>query len=249
MTTYDSYLELKGEVREYFDAKKVLPKISGKRPGKKCGKTYIAADRKCKSHYSEGGKLTEEGKAAAQELAGKVRARKGMAVKTPKPSSGGAPQVLQLTGYGRKGIHAYLAPVKVEKGSIERGGFINGVPSEEEKQNHYKGKPANVSFDLGEMNDGWYEYKEAVGHKSSYGYIRIEKGRVAEDVADKKELIEKLSPIKPLPDLTGSDRQVAWASDIRDKAIRSGMPHEVASKYTEAKRWIDNRENLKSRWG
>jgi hypothetical protein len=78
-TAYDSYLELREEVREYFDGKKVLSKIGGKRPGKKCGKTYIAADRKCKEHYSEGGKLTEEGKASAQELAGKVRQRKGLA--------------------------------------------------------------------------------------------------------------------------------------------------------------------------
>jgi hypothetical protein len=76
--TIQAFYDLKIEVREYFDAKKVLPKISGKRPGKKCGKGYIAAERKCKGHYSESGKLTEEGKASAQELAGKVRARKGM---------------------------------------------------------------------------------------------------------------------------------------------------------------------------
>jgi hypothetical protein len=83
MSAYAQLLELKTEVREYFDAKKVLPKISGKRPGKKCvGKSgkgsYIAADKKCKGHYSESGKLTEEGKASAQELAGKVRQRKGL---------------------------------------------------------------------------------------------------------------------------------------------------------------------------
>lgn len=67
--------------KQKLDAKKVLPKIGGKRPGKKCGKSYIAADRRCKGHYSESGKLTEEGKASAQELAGKVRSRKGMQTK------------------------------------------------------------------------------------------------------------------------------------------------------------------------
>jgi len=75
-----------------MDAKKPLLKQGGKRPGKKCGKGYIAAERKCKaeSHATETKKLNEKGeeytsrrmtaagKASAQELAAKVRARKGL---------------------------------------------------------------------------------------------------------------------------------------------------------------------------
>lgn len=69
------------DTQERLDARKVLQKISGKRPGKPCGKSYIAADRKCGSHYSNG-KLNETGKKAAELLAAKVRARKGLADKT-----------------------------------------------------------------------------------------------------------------------------------------------------------------------
>ena len=77
---------------ERLDAKKPLMKQGGKRPGKKCGKGYIAAERKCKAEFhatetkriNEKGeeytsrKLTEAGKASAKELAAKVRAQKGL---------------------------------------------------------------------------------------------------------------------------------------------------------------------------
>jgi hypothetical protein len=77
MSAYTQFLEVQDEVREYLDTKKVLTKIAGKRTGKKCKGAYIAADKKCNDHYTNG-KLNEKGKSAAQELAGKVRARKGM---------------------------------------------------------------------------------------------------------------------------------------------------------------------------
>lgn len=57
------------------DGRKVLPKVSGKRPGIRCGRGWISAAKKCKSHKS-GGKLTAEGKSAAQELAVKVKRQK-----------------------------------------------------------------------------------------------------------------------------------------------------------------------------
>lgn len=67
----------------HLDAKKVLRKISGKRPGKHCvGKSgkgsYISAEKKCADHRNSAGKLTEAGKASARELSAKVRKRKGM---------------------------------------------------------------------------------------------------------------------------------------------------------------------------
>ena len=64
---------------DYFhsDAKKVIPKIGGKRPGKRCKKGWIPADKQCSDH-KQNGKLTEAGKASAQELAEKVRKRKGL---------------------------------------------------------------------------------------------------------------------------------------------------------------------------
>lgn len=68
----------------HLDAQKVLRKIGGRRPGKHCvgkagGKgSYISAEKQCKGHKSEDGKLTDAGKVSARELANKVRARKGM---------------------------------------------------------------------------------------------------------------------------------------------------------------------------
>ena len=69
----------------HLDAKKVLLKMGGRRPGKHCvGKSggkgsYISAEKKCASHKGTFGELTEAGKASARELADKVRKRKGMA--------------------------------------------------------------------------------------------------------------------------------------------------------------------------
>ena len=65
-----------------LDAKKVLTKIGGKRPGKKCKGSYISADKKCSDHSATTGsgkrKLSEAGKRSAMELAARVRERKGM---------------------------------------------------------------------------------------------------------------------------------------------------------------------------
>jgi len=68
----------------HLDAKKVLLKMGGRRPGKHCvgkagGKgSYISAEKKCASHKGADGKLTAAGANSARELAVKVRARKGM---------------------------------------------------------------------------------------------------------------------------------------------------------------------------
>lgn len=73
---------LREDAIAHLDGKKTLRKISGKRPGKKCGNSYVSADKQCKGHSSktESGKrkLTAAGKKSAEELAAKVRARKGL---------------------------------------------------------------------------------------------------------------------------------------------------------------------------
>lgn len=51
-----------------------------------------------------------------------------------------------------------------------------------------------------------------------------------------------------LPALTGSDKQIAWAAAIRERALRLVSP-ECAAKVrpeTSAKWWIDNRNSLES---
>jgi hypothetical protein len=92
----DQLLELELRlIKARLDARKVLPKKSGKRPGKFCkgkGKgSYIAAEKRCADHETTtpGGKrkLSESGKKSAEELAKKVRERKGMsATKKTEPA-------------------------------------------------------------------------------------------------------------------------------------------------------------------
>lgn len=66
----------------HLDAKKVLKKIGGKRPGKRCKGGWISAEKQCSDHKTSDGKLTEAGKSSAAELAVKVRSRKGMPDRT-----------------------------------------------------------------------------------------------------------------------------------------------------------------------
>jgi hypothetical protein len=47
-----------------------------------------------------------------------------------------------------------------------------------------------------------------------------------------------------LPELEGSPKQIAWAVDIRSKAIAGGLPTAKAATVTSAKAWIDNRSKL-----
>jgi hypothetical protein len=90
----------------YLDAKKVLPKIGGKRPGKRCKGGWISADKKCSDHKDAGGKLTAAGKSAAAELAAKIRERKGL-----QPSQRLAQKVQEI----RKDPKDLFDPVLVSK--------------------------------------------------------------------------------------------------------------------------------------
>jgi len=107
-----------------FDAKKVLLKMGGRRPGKHCvgkagGKgSYISAEKKCASHKGTFGELTEAGKASAVELADKVRKRKGMAAIEKAP-----PLVHRsLKIYERKfqGLYQYDEELKDEHANRDR---------------------------------------------------------------------------------------------------------------------------------
>ncbi len=85
------------------DAKKVLPKIGGRRPGKKCKGSYISADKKCGDHTTQSAsgkrKLSESGKKSAMELAAKVRERKGLGSKSaPKKALPQPPKMPKLNG-------------------------------------------------------------------------------------------------------------------------------------------------------
>ena len=66
----------------HLDAKQVLRKIGGRRPGKRCKNGWIAAEKQCSDHKTKDGKLTAAGKDSARELAARVRDRKGMLDRT-----------------------------------------------------------------------------------------------------------------------------------------------------------------------
>ena len=155
-------------------------------------------------------------------------------------------QKLLLTHYKRKGIYAYLCPLTIDGGKIERGDFYNGNPVDEgdNKERYYRGKSATVEIDLGKFENGLYEYKEAVGHKEKRGYLRIEAGCIVEEGETQQEMMDEVNPIPELPELEGTPRQVSWAESIREKAIRNGFPIEKAAKVISAKLWIDNRSKF-----
>lgn len=155
-------------------------------------------------------------------------------------------QKLQLTHYGRKGIYAYLCPLTINGSKIERGDFYSGEPLDEgdNKERYYRGKSATVEINLGKFDDGLYEYKEAVGHKERRSYLRVESGRIAKEWETLQEMMNEVNPVPELPELEGTPKQVSWAENIREKAVRNGFPVEKAKKVTSAKLWIDNRSKF-----
>ena len=89
----------------HLDAKKVLLKMGGRRPGKHCvGKSggkgsYISAEKQCAGHKGADGKLTQAGKQSERELAARVRDRKGM------------PEKYEVK-FARRSLAENLAPLK-----------------------------------------------------------------------------------------------------------------------------------------
>jgi hypothetical protein len=101
---------------------------------------------------------------------------------------------------------------------------------------------------------GWTTIKYACGHtdqQQMYGKVS-ERDRRAEYMGRSKcptcaaaEAVEK-SSAAGLPVLTGSDKQIAWAAQIRERALRL-LPADRAEKLrpeTSAKWWIDHRDTL-----
>jgi hypothetical protein len=67
--------------------------------------------------------------------------------------------------------------------------------------------------------------------------------------ACRKAAADKAAAEAGLPLLSGSEKQVAWAGEIRERALRLLPAEKVASIRTEAlaKWWIDNRSAMGSR--
>ena len=91
------------------------------------------------------------------------------------------------------------------------------------------------------------ERYQAYGHHS--GRDRLLAAIQAQPCPEcRKAAAEQQALSAGLPMLVGSDKQVAWASDIRERALRL-LPAERADKVraeTSARWWIDNRQSLGS---
>lgn len=175
---------------------------------------------------------------------------------------------MKLQSYRKKGINAYLSIVG---GGIDLMDFGTPVTPEDAEKAH-QSKSHTVAIDLSKKADGDYYYKEAQGHKSTQGWLRIKAGEIAEEWSSLVEY-QKAIIVAPvantesqsiaLPDLQGSEKQIAWAEQIRAKAITAATTYfqstdqsitseQVASKFdkfTSAKWWIDRREDLKAKYG
>jgi hypothetical protein len=164
-------------------------------------------------------------------------------------TSGDVMSKLVLTTYGRKGNYAYIAPVSVTNGTLERTRFINGAPpagDDANRQRVFQGKSGYVEIDISKLPDGFYERKEAISasRKAEFDFLEIKDGRLLREGLSKTDVMNILSPVPSLPDLMGSDKQISWAESIREKAIRKGFPIEDAMSKTDSRYWIDNRSKF-----
>jgi hypothetical protein len=99
---------------------------------------------------------------------------------------------------------------------------------------------------------GWTTIEYSCGHteqQQMYGKVREREARAAAIgrtacPACRKAQAEATAQAAGLPQLIGSDKQVAWAAEIRERALRLSSP-EVADRLrseTAARWWIDNRD-------
>jgi hypothetical protein len=157
---------------------------------------------------------------------------------------------LNLWSYRKKGINAYLKA----QGADHTAAMYGEPASPGDREAAYKSKLHEVSIDLGKLPDGTYEYKEAGGAdrtKSRYGWIKVQGGEIV-DEGEGSAPTGREGALLGLPDLTGSARQVAWATQLRDAATNyiwkqgwhgdySQLSRDMGKLPTEAKWWIDNR--------
>ena len=160
---------------------------------------------------------------------------------------------LELGTYRNKGINAYLLALDADINLADYG----RPATEEGAQRAHRGKAHTIVIDLAGKPDGGYKYKEAVGHKSKYGYLLIKGGEIEAEFDAEADLRSSLMGSKgiELPDLEGSDKQIAWATQIRDKLVaaigdrvtdwsRQSAAYELMYQQSYAKTWIDNRDRL-----
>lgn len=168
--------------------------------------------------------------------------------------------ILNLESYRSKGINAYLEQVCGGSDQMDSGVISKdyGTPAtQEDVGKAHRSKAHTVAINLGVKPDGGYKYKEANGHKTKYGWLSIRGGEVVGEFSSEAELLasERGQAGIELPEMEGSEKQVAWAEQIRRSFIistgeaikdwsRSSAAYEALDSLRLAKAWIDDREKL-----
>ena len=260
--------------------------------GQKCGRGWQGLRGACK-RVPKGGDKESAIKASKVALADKIRKNKGMRDRNvPKVEKFSVPKgrtTLNLArgDYGREGfltteVHAgwtngYLAKLSPDKNlSLDRS-FVSASDKETSRagngQKHYK---------LSSLDDGIYEAETVVrsGIKERH-YLKVKDGTITNkfngiDDAENDAFPELKSNRQKLQDskrqastvaygaLTGSEKQISWASSLRDKGAKQVLDelsvfpdssektkaiksvNEFVSSRLSSRDWIDNRDRLGS---
>lgn len=154
---------------------------------------------------------------------------------------------IELSTYRSAGVNAYL----VEEGKDHTHNMYGTPIDDENQQRAYRSKSHTVRVRIDNLSDGIYRFVEAggsTGKKVIKGWLKIVSGEIIEE-SDNLAFLIVSDDAASLPELEGSQKQIAWAVQIREKAIAKfkklgkDVPS-VLNQTTDAKWFIENRSSL-----
>jgi hypothetical protein len=154
---------------------------------------------------------------------------------------------IELSTYRSAGVNAYL----VEEGKDHTHNMYGKPINEENQQRAYRSKSHTVKVRIDNLSDGIYRFVEAggsTGKKVVKGWLKIVGGEILEESDNLATLIVG-EDSNNLPELQGSQKQIDWAFQIREKAIAKfkqavkEIPT-ILTQTVDAKWFIENRNSL-----
>jgi hypothetical protein len=154
---------------------------------------------------------------------------------------------IELSTYRSAGVNAYL----VEEGKDHTHNMYGSPINEENQQRAYRSKSHTVKVRIDNLTDGIYRFVEAggsTGKKVIKGWLKIVGGEILEESDNLAALIVGADS-NNLPELQGSQKQIDWAFQIREKAIAKFKQAAkeipvMLTQTTDAKWFIENRNSL-----